>query len=110
MYATLAFIAGSTFPRSHTRRYIRRSAEKAGSWVAYPAAIMMGTHDGSDFDTVAELVFDSEADSLKLMEVCGEAGTAMRIAADEEEFLDRAKRKIMLGGHTSVTKRDKLNV
>ncbi|KAL8710304.1 MAG: hypothetical protein Q9220_005074 [cf. Caloplaca sp. 1 TL-2023] len=72
---------------------------------AIAAVALVGSHSEDDFDVIAELVFDDEAQFQELMRVVGEGEAAERIKRDEEKFLDRGKTRILVGGGSVVTKR-----
>lgn len=86
-------IAGDHFPLAHTRQYIQRTkseGETEGS-PKYPATVLAGDQADFEYDVIAEITYADQAASEALREVVQRPENASRIAADEEEFLDRTK-------------------
>jgi hypothetical protein len=90
-------IAGSQFPLSHTRHYIRRvksdSPAKDGTDGdnAYPAAVLSGSQAQVGFDAVAELKFNNQAEFFSFSALLALPANAAKIAEDCEQFMDTAK-------------------
>ena len=114
----LRSLAGETFPRVHSRRYIDRQAtttpaktENASGGqgdtdVEYPATALMGSPEFFDYDCIVEHVYDSE-DAFKAfyarMVLDGEVAAAL--AADEAVFLERERTKAVVVADVVETKR-----
>lgn len=79
------------FPLSHTRQYIHRN-ESAG----FPANVIVGSQSDFEYDALAQLSF-ADADAFDTFwALCQQPGNAERIAADEEQFLDRPRCKYFI--------------
>jgi hypothetical protein len=81
---------------SHTRRYIHRTAGKAEDTernAYFPATILMGSQRDVDYDAVAELSFVDVGAFQTFFGIWQRPENAARIAADEEQFLDRSQSK-----------------
>ncbi|KAF2000884.1 hypothetical protein P154DRAFT_522159 [Amniculicola lignicola CBS 123094] len=96
----LKSVGGEHFPISHTRHYIARPTEVAGSW---PAAVLVGTQDDFTYDGIAELVFKDEDGFKAFFGLVSAPDAAARIAADEDKFTVREKMKAVVVGGSSIT-------
>ncbi|MCJ1441552.1 MAG: hypothetical protein MMC23_002041 [Stictis urceolatum] len=103
-------LSGPDFPLSHTRYYLQRSEDPIGSGGPAnrntPAAVLAGLQEDFDHDGFAILTFEDEAAFQRFYGKVSEATAAAKIAADEENFLDRTKLMIVLIGETTTTRRD----
>jgi len=102
-------LAGDTFPLSHTRRYVHRtkaaapapasgpdaeskaSTTSAGRNAEYPATVFLGEQTDFEYDCCSEIIFEDEAAMHAFKDRMAEPERAARVAADEENFLDRSK-------------------
>jgi hypothetical protein len=100
-------LAGDTFPLSHTRRYVHRTeaavaaatpdAEAKASTsgtvrnAGYPATVFRGEQADFEYDCCVEIVFEDQAAVQAFTARMAEPERAARLAADEENFLDRSK-------------------
>ena len=118
----LRSLAGNTFPRVHSRRYIDRQAttttpaaktENATSGpcdidvdVEYPATALMGTPESFDYDCIVEHVYDSE-DACKAFyaRMVLDGQVAARLVADEAVFLNRERTRAVVVADVVETKR-----
>ncbi|KAI1203689.1 EthD domain-containing protein [Nemania serpens] len=102
-------LAGAHFPLSHTRRYIHRSENQADGNTARnsctPATVIIGTQKDFDYDAVAELTFEDEAAFHTFYGIVEQPENAAKIAADEENFLDRSRLTAVVVGDTTETRR-----
>ena len=103
-------IAGSHFPRLHTRRYIQQSqnnisaSTKGGADNSnYPATILMGTPADFEYEAIAELTFDDDIAFQTFFGLVSQKEAAEKIANDEEMFLDRTKTKVVVVGDCIIT-------
>lgn len=109
----LQSLAGETFPRLHSRRYIDRqptpaSMENAGSQadIDYPATELMGPRDFVEYDCIVEHVHESQ-DAFKAFysRMVLDEDVAATLAADEAVFLNRDKTKAVVIGEMVETKK-----
>lgn len=91
-------IAGSLFPKSHTRHYIQRA-----DGADHPATVLVGSQADFGYDAIAELIFDNEAAFQAFFARVTEPKAAEKIAQDEDKFLDRARMKVVIEGDRIVT-------
>lgn len=99
-------IAGEHFPLSHTRRYIHRSegtGEGTERNAKYPATVLLGSQVDFDYDAFAELTFTDVTHFQNFFAATQQPENAARIAADEENFLDRSKMPVVVLGETVST-------
>lgn len=105
--ANLKKLAGDTFPLSHKRNYIARTAtvvEGATERNATtPAVVIAGQQSDFDFDAQAELTFASQEALQAFVAKVQAPEAAAQIAEDEEKFLDRSKLSIALLGDVIET-------
>ncbi|KAI7774734.1 hypothetical protein LA080_007940 [Diaporthe eres] len=90
-------ISGEHFPLSHTRRYIHRTEGKTEDTernANFPATVLMGSQTDFDYDAFAELSFADANAFQAFFGLCQHPENAERIAADEEQFLDRSRSKL----------------
>lgn len=102
----LQSLAGPLFPRSHARRYIQRipgSTEGGADNANHPATVLVGTPADIEYDAFAEMIFDDEAAFRAFIACVSQPEAAERIAKEEEMFLDRAKKRIVLVDECLVT-------
>lgn len=81
---------------SHTRRYIHRTEGKADDTernANFPATVLMGSQTDFDYDALAELTFADVNAFQTFFGLYQKPENAARIAADEEQFLDRSRSK-----------------
>lgn len=81
---------------SHTRRYIHRTAGKTEETernANFPATVLIGSQTDFDYDAFAELTFAEAGAFQTFFGLCQQPENAARIAADEEQFLDRSRSK-----------------
>lgn len=101
-------IAGPLLPISHTRRYIQRvqgSTEGGADNGNHPAAVLIGTPTDFEYDAIAEVIFEDEAAFQAFFACVNQEEAAVRIAEDEEKFLNRAKMRVVLVDDCKVTTR-----
>ncbi|KAI1190711.1 EthD domain-containing protein [Nemania serpens] len=102
-------LTGAYFPLSHTRRYLHRSENQADGNTARnlstPATVIIGTQEDFDYDAIAELTFEDEAAFQTFYGIVQQPENAAKIAADEENFLDRSRLTAVVVGDTSETRR-----
>lgn len=91
-------IAGSLFPKTHTRRYIQRA-----DGADHAATVLVGSQADFRYDAIAELIFDNEAAFQAFFARVSEPKAAEKIAQDEDKFLDRARMKVVIEGDCIVT-------
>jgi hypothetical protein len=86
-------ITGEHFPLSHTRRYIHRTKGKGDTEhnPNHPATVLVGTQADFDYDAIAELTFADVPAFQTFLGIYQNPQNAERIAADEEQFLDRSR-------------------
>lgn len=99
-------IAGEHFPLAHTRRYLHRSegtGEGTERNANHPATVLMGSQADFDYDAFAELSFTDLAHFQTFFGITQQPENAARIAADEEQFLDRSKMPVVVLGETVST-------
>ncbi|KAI1382813.1 EthD domain-containing protein [Hypoxylon trugodes] len=102
-------VAGSTFPLTHTRYYIRRSegqAEGTTRNATTPAQVFLGTQSDFDVDAVVILTFTDEAAFQEFFQITHSPENAAKVVADEELFLDRTQTRAVALGSTEVTQKD----
>lgn len=102
-------LAGDDFPLSHTRRYVHRTeVQGKGSTERnpdHPASVFVGEQADFDYDCCSELIFADEAALLAFKDNMAQPEKVARIAADEENFLDRSRLLIVgLGAINTTTK------
>lgn len=99
-------LSGEHFPLSHTRRYIHRTAGEAADTernAGFPATVLIGSQRDFDYDAFAELSFVDAGAFQTFFGVCQQPQNAARIAADEEQFLDRSRMTVVVVGETIST-------
>lgn len=82
---------------SHTRRYIHRTEGKTEDTernANFPATVLMGSQTDFDYDAFAELSFADANAFQAFFALYQHQDNAERIAADEEQFLDRSRSKL----------------
>ncbi|KAF2972771.1 hypothetical protein GQX73_g779 [Xylaria multiplex] len=86
-------LAGDDFPISHTRRYVHRTRGKGDTErnADYPATVFLGEQADFDYDCCSELIFSDSAALYAFKEILAQPENATRIAADEENFIDRSR-------------------
>ncbi|KAI1163046.1 EthD domain-containing protein [Nemania serpens] len=85
-------LTGTAFPLTHTRRY--------------PRPILLVGADGElDYDAVTEVTFEDESAFQNFFAVLQRPENAAKIAADEDNFIDRARLNVFIVGDTAVTER-----
>lgn len=108
----LKSISGSTFPLSHTRRYIGRIADGTtaragvspvvGSTSESPA-ILVGRLEDIDWDGFAELIFKDELHFQQFFAKVNDPKAAEQIQEDEARFTDSEKLKVIIVGECTTT-------
>ncbi|KAI1302259.1 EthD domain-containing protein [Xylaria venustula] len=107
-------LAGATFPLSHTRRYLHRSEHPDGTTTTTtttarnrltPATVLIGSQEDLDYDAFGELTFKNEAAFQSSFARFREPGIQVKLAADEEMFLDRARSSVVTLGDVTVTRK-----
>ncbi|MCJ1223518.1 hypothetical protein MMC12_000160 [Toensbergia leucococca] len=98
----LQSLAGTHFPKTHTRRYIQRS-ESSTTNADYPATILVGAQADFEYDAISELVFEDEAAFQAFFASIGQVETAEKIAKDEKIFIDQARTRVVVVGDCVVT-------
>lgn len=81
---------------SHTRRYIHRTEVKTEDTehkANFPATVLIGSQADFDYDAIAELSFPDASAFQTFFGLYQQPENAARIAADEEQFIDRARSK-----------------
>ncbi|KAI0199865.1 EthD domain-containing protein [Astrocystis sublimbata] len=98
-------LAGADFPLMHTRRYVHRTKGEGSTErnAEYPATVFLGEQADFDYDCCSELIFANDAALHSFKTTMAEPGKAARIAADEDNFLDRSRLPIVLVSATNVT-------
>ncbi|KAI0460076.1 EthD domain-containing protein [Xylaria acuta] len=98
-------ITGDDFPISHTRRYVHRTKGEGATErnANSPATVIYGEQADFDYDCCSELVFADSAALYAYKEYFDQPENAARIAADEENFLDRSRLLVVGVGATRVT-------
>ncbi|KAK2604280.1 hypothetical protein N8I77_007224 [Diaporthe amygdali] len=99
-------IGGEHFPLSHTRRYIHRTEGKTEDTernANFPATVLMGSQTDFDYDAIAELTFADASAFQTFFGLYQQPENAARIAADEEQFLDRPRMSVVVVGETLST-------
>lgn len=99
-------LAGPLFPKTHTRHYIQRNPTNDAadsSNKAHPATVLVGEQDDFSYDAYAELVFQDVPAFQQFFGCITGEENAKKIAADEEQFLDRAKMRAVAVDETTVT-------
>ncbi|KAL8658902.1 MAG: hypothetical protein Q9202_007371 [Teloschistes flavicans] len=94
----LRSLMGPTFPTSHTRFYLARTAPPAADPVVYA-----GAKEDFDYDVCAKLVFEDEAAFGRFFERMMVPEVKARIEEDEELFLDRERFRSVAVGDVRVT-------
>lgn len=101
-------IAGEHCPLAHTRRYLHRTegtVEGTERNASCPATVLMGSQSDFDYDPFEELSFTDLNHFQTFFGLTQQPENAARLAADEEQFLDRAKMPVVvLGEPVSTTK------
>ncbi|KAI4157543.1 MAG: hypothetical protein LQ342_008196 [Letrouitia transgressa] len=93
----LQSIGGRFFPKTHTRHYLPRSDGQS-------ADIMKGAAEDFDYDAMAELVFEGEAEWKAFLGVLTEKENKERVERDEEVFQDRGRLRAVMVGESFVTR------
>lgn len=103
-------IAGSHFPLSHTRQYIRRvrseftSIESKEHNADYPAVVLSGPQTDMGYDAIAELKFKDHTAFVAFTALLVQPDNAAMLAADCEDFMDQAKTTVVeLGDYVQTT-------
>lgn len=81
---------------SHTRRYIHRTEVKTEDTehkANFPATVLIGSQADFDYDAIAELSFADASAFQTFFGLYQQPENAARIAADEEQFIDRPRSK-----------------
>lgn len=91
-------LAGSSFPISHTRRYIQRQQGKSDAPV-----ILQGSPADGEWDVLIELVFESEARFFEFGQVMASPDVAARIAKDCDKFLEQSRSVAVVIGQVDTT-------
>ncbi|KAI2621590.1 hypothetical protein GGR54DRAFT_599089 [Hypoxylon sp. NC1633] len=102
-------VAGDTFPLSHTRRYIPRSAKPQDSSAGkepYPAVVIGGNQADAQIDCVTELIFRDREHMQSYFELPHAPGAAARLEKDAENFA--AKYPVMIVEDCRETRAPKL--
>lgn len=84
---------------SHTRRYIHRTEVKTEDTernAEFPATVLIGSQKDFKYDAFAELSFADASAFQTFFGLYPRPENAARIAADEEQFLDRSRSKLLL--------------
>ncbi|KAI0139527.1 hypothetical protein F4776DRAFT_616600 [Hypoxylon sp. NC0597] len=82
-------VAGDTFPLSHTRRYIPRSAtpqDTTDGKEKYPAIVAGGNPADVQVDCVTELIFRDKEHLQSYFEMPHAPGAAAKLEAEAENF------------------------
>lgn len=102
-------LTGNLFPASHTRHYIGRApADGSGSGATDAPWVVMGDASEVTWDSMAILTFKDDEHFNKAMQLLSDEEMAAKLAADEENFVDRSKLKAVIIGEVSETKNDSL--
>lgn len=96
-------VAVSTFPLSHTRRYIRRTDEKAGHEWTYPALVLNGAQKDFEYDVLIELCFKDEEAFYAFSEVMSKPAVRKRVEEDCAKFLDESRATAVVIGNVRTT-------
>lgn len=102
----LKAITGPLFPKSHVRRYVQRASggrDSPPNNGNYPATVLIGSQSDFDYDAIAELTFKDEAAFQAFFAKVNEPEAAAKIAKDEEQFLDRARMRVVVLGDCTTT-------
>ncbi|ORY18568.1 EthD domain-containing protein [Clohesyomyces aquaticus] len=111
--AILKSVAGSTFPVSHTRKYVARVDSGAGIRAGVspgPGAtsstpvVLVGDVKEVDWDAYAELTFRDALHFQQFFAVVNEPEAAEKIQEDEVKFSDADKFKVVVLGETTSTR------
>ncbi|KAI8945435.1 EthD domain-containing protein [Xylaria longipes] len=98
-------LVGSRFPIRHIQQYIHRAEASANDGntqrnPSTPATVYLGIQADFDYDVVATLEYKDEAAFQELIEFVQQPDIAAKIAADEENFLDRSQTRVVVVGET----------
>ncbi|KAL4876899.1 EthD domain-containing protein [Aspergillus karnatakaensis] len=94
-------LAGDDFPLSHKRLYLARPT--AGDDNTYPVTALLGSQEDFPYDCITELTFPTEKALNKFFKRRMEPGTKEAVDADEQEFMDSSKLKLVLVGSVTET-------
>ena len=74
-----------------------------GENAKYPAKVLIGNQVDFDYDSLAELVFEDEIHFQTFMRIIGVKEAAEKLEADEKNFLDRPKMRVVMVDERNVT-------
>ncbi|PSN72027.1 hypothetical protein BS50DRAFT_569606 [Corynespora cassiicola Philippines] len=94
----LKSIVGPDFPLSHTRHYIERDEKTAN--------VFIGSLDDFQFDAFAVLTFGNQAHWERFLAKVKQPHNAIKLAEDDDRFLDYSKMRAVFAGDTKATGRD----
>lgn len=89
-------LAGSSFPRKHSRRYIDRQEQTTGpdnrhNPEEYPATLLSGTQENFDYDAIVELEFEDLAAFQDFFGVLSQPDVSVKVKDDCDIFMDQSK-------------------
>ncbi|KAI9708525.1 MAG: hypothetical protein M1820_003987 [Bogoriella megaspora] len=90
-------LTGSLFPQSHIRHYVARGEDGTAPMV------ILGTPEDFTYDAFAELSFTDAAAFQQFFGVIGQGEPAVKIAEDEEKFVQREKTRAVVVGDVTKT-------
>ncbi|KAJ9251207.1 hypothetical protein DTO271D3_3685 [Paecilomyces variotii] len=102
-------LLGSRFPASHSRFYLPRLPSDPSSTdvsnLNLRPKLFLGDGDGFSWDAYCELCFENHIAFEDFRAAMLEPENATKIAADEEQFLDRSKINVVEVDPPEVTRR-----
>jgi hypothetical protein len=105
----LKSLTGPHFPLRCTRRYLARIDRKGFGGPAnrdHPLLVLRGNVDEFDYDGVAEMSWEDEKAFHKFYRAIWQTDVAVKLAADEESFMDVSRFKAVTVGETLETNRE----
>jgi hypothetical protein len=104
----LKSLVGPLFPLHYKRLYFARTQRKGFGGPANPDRpnfLLRGSPDNFDFDAVAELTWEDEKTFQEFYKAIYESETSVRLAVDEDQFMDSGGWKSVVVGSTANTTR-----
>ena len=110
----LKSLVGPTFPLTHTRNYVTRSAQSTttpapgpgGGEDPYPPTMYMGQPSEVSYDSVTVMVWADKEAFDKFCEVFYREDVALKMQEDEQVFLDKSFRVVYAVEEPLVTRGD----
>ena len=107
-------LAGDTFPRVHSRRYLDQQSTSTNPDNAtgtaggneYKPTVLFGAAEFFDYDLIVEHIHDSEdAFNAFFAKVMGDPEVAAKLAEDEAKFMNRDSTKAVVIGEVAENRK-----